>query len=349
MIDWVTAIIPFEHEPLNSGSVLKVDASGEVEWETPCRLQVEGSHEHTIQVRSQGGDGEGCATELVLHGNPAKYLQGHNVFGSDDVRQLVYDTFKSVCKCLGLPVTSEVLKSVLAGKYRFVRVDVNYMFELKTLADVKSWIRAAEYKSKTRHGRPSSKAGTLYWGKQSRRWSIKAYSKGEEIQGPKSHKLPEQFTDTPIFEFAQNKLRLELVLRAKELDKINLADADCWSIETPYLIFNDYVKRIEMSEQIALTTDKLSELPHHLRGTYILWSNGENPRENLSKPTFYKHRKQLREYGIDINIAVDRIDRSNVVPLVRILEAKPVAVPDWAYEMNLIHPSLREGNNHAAA
>lgn len=337
MIDWITAIIPFDHEPINGGSVLKIAPSGEVEWEAPCRIKVEGSHDAGIQVTSRGSNGEGRASELILNGNPAKFLQGHNVFGSDNLIALVLKTFTSVCNVLNLAPDQQAYDRVAAGQYRLTRVDINYMFELPTMADVRTWIRAAEYKSKTRHGRPSSKAGTLYWGKNSRRWSIKAYSKGEEINGPKSHKLPDQFSETPIAEFAQNKLRIELTLRAKELEEIQLLQADKWGMKTPYQIFNHYVKRIEMSEQIALTTDKLNELPRHLKGTYMLWRAGENLRENLSKPTFYKHRKELLTLGIDINLAVDSVDRSNVVPLIRVLEAQPVQTPAWAYELQLIY------------
>lgn len=347
MIDWVTAIIPFEHQPLNSGSVLKVLPDGEIDWEAPCRLQVEGSHEETISVRSHGGSGEGQATELVISGNPAKYLQGHNVFGSDDLLSLVYDTFHSVCSALALEVPAAVVSDVAAGNYRLNRVDVNYMFALGTLSDVKSWLRAAEYKSKTRHGRPASKSGTLYWGKHSRRWSMKAYSKGEEIRGPKSHRLPRRFSSTPIEEFAQDKLRVELTLRTKELEKIGLMKARNWNQTKPREAFSDYLERIDMSEQVALSTEKLLELPHRLKGTYILWKSGENPRENMCRQTFYRHRRELLEYGIDINLAVEKPDRSNVVPLIRVLEAKPVEIPDWAFDQGLVHSSTRQAANVA--
>lgn len=347
MIDWVTAIIPFVHEPLNGGSVLKVLPSGEVDWESPCRLRVEGSHEQGITVRSQGGDGAGMATELVIGGNPSKFLQGHNIFGSDDLRSLVFDTLITIASSLDAPLSFEIIDLVRAGGYRLARIDINYMFELPTIGDVKSWLRAAEFKSKTRHGRPSSKAGTLYWGKHSRRWSIKAYSKGEEIQGAKSHKLLDCFKNTPLNDFAQNKLRVELTLRAKELEKIGLSGTHSWRTDTPLQIFNEYLKRIEMSEQIALSTQVLIDLPSYLRTTYVLWKDGHNPREFLSKPTFYKHRKALVEYGIDINLTVETVDRSNVVPLVRVLEAVPVGIPDWAFEMGLVHTSAQRFASNA--
>lgn len=337
MIDWVTCIIPFVHEPLNGGSVLKVLPSGEVEWETRCRLSVRGSHEKDIAVRSQGGDGAGLATELVIDGNPSKYLQGHNIFGSDDLLSLVLDTLQSVSSVLDFIVPIHVLDAVRAGEYRLTRVDVNYMFELPTMGDVRSWIRAAEYKSKTRHGRPSSKGGTLYYGKSSRRWSIKAYSKGEELKAGKAHRLPDHLSGTPLFDFAQNKLRLELTLRGKELDKIGMSTSRMWSGMDPLKLFAEYVTRIEMNEQIALTDKVLHDLPRQLQGTYMLWSTGLNPRELLPKNTFYRHRKGLLEHGIDINLAVEKVDRSNVVPLIRVLEAVPVGIPDWGFDMKLVH------------
>ena len=47
--------------------------------------------------------------------------------------------------------------------------------------------------------------------------------------------------------------------------------------------------------------------------------------------------KQLKEYDINIELVRD-VDKpvDNVVPLIRILEAEPVGIPDWAYEQNLV-------------
>ncbi len=53
----------------------------------------------------------------------------------------------------------------------------------------------------------------------------------------------------------------------------------------------------------------------------------------LSKTSFYKHRRDLLEYGIDIAIRKEVADRTNVIPLVRVLEAVPVGVPKWAIRL----------------
>ena len=50
---------------------------------------------------------------------------------------------------------------------------------------------------------------------------------------------------------------------------------------------------------------------------------------------FYRYKKALREYGVDISTKSPK-EKSNIIPLVRYLEAKPVGIPDWAYEKGLV-------------
>ena len=217
MIDWSTCELPCHHYPLNAGAVMKVTPEGDVEWASPCRLQVQGSHESSVQVRSVGElDDQGRARALLFSGNPSKFLQGHNVFGSDDLKSLMIDTFLKLSRSLALEPTYDDMHRIKMGDYPLAMVDINQSFELPRRQDVLAWIRAAEFKSKTRHGRPQMKGGTLYWGKHSRRWALKVYSKGEEIEAPK-HKLPYELQDTLLPQWADNKLRLELRLLHKEL------------------------------------------------------------------------------------------------------------------------------------
>ena len=43
------------------------------------------------------------------------------------------------------------------------------------------------------------------------------------------------------------------------------------------------------------------------------------------------------EYGIDISIVKDLdAEPSNVVPMIRYLEAVPMGIPDWAYSKGLV-------------
>jgi len=340
VIDWVTAIVPCTHPHLKTGAVMSIDPDGAVEWSAPKRLPILGSYDSRITVRSDGSVDTDRASHLVISGNPSKFLQGHNIFGSDDLHALMLDTYNSICTTLELrPLLSDIA-AVRAGDYRLTRIDINYMFDLPRREDVPAWLRAAEYKSKTRHGRPCSKGSTLYWGKGSKRWEMLAYDKAEEVKKPK-HRLPDALMNTPLLAWIQNKLRIELRLKSKQLDEMQLSLAKNITPHTVIATYFAYLGRLEMTENIALSTDTLMDLPQRLRSTYNLWKDGHDLRFNMSRNTFYKHRRELLEYGINIDIRQDSRDTSNVVPLVRVLEAKPAEIPSWAFDLGLIHPSAR--------
>lgn len=333
--------LPCLHSPLNTGRIICIDPDGQTEWESPKRLVVAGSHDSNFRVSSEGSDGQGRATHLKFSGNPAKFLQGHNIFGSDDLVSLMNDVYKKIISLLQLSPSVKDYKDVSLGLYKVTSIDINYSYELPSRADVLAWIRAAEFKSKTRHGRPSTKGGTIYWGKHSKRWALKAYSKGEEISAGKGHKLPASLLDTPLVSFADNKLRIELRILSKELDNLNLKTANKLNPQKIKSLFNEYIQRLQMTEQIILSDDKLQLLPQRLRSTYILWRDGYDLRSELPKTSYYRNRAALLDFGIDIALRSEKTKTSNVIPLLRVLEAKPVSVPDWAFDMGLVHASAK--------
>lgn len=340
MIDWVTATIPYKHKPLPKGMVVLSDSNGEVEQSYPRRLRFNGSYDASIAIDSKGGDGQGMATELVIDGNPSKFLQGHNVFGSDDLIALVKDVFLQIARFYSLPVSDIDLHRLNTGDYKINRIDINYSFELPSRKDVRSILRALEYRSKTRHGRPNMSKSTLYWGKSSRRWALKAYSKGDEIEGGKGHQLPPELQKTQISAWADNKLRIELMLRSLELKALEKTKANLLMKDTIYRLFREYIGRLEMSEQVRLKDKVFEELPTFVRSTYINWLNGEDCAQILSKSAFYRHRRELLGFGVDISrLRPPTRDDNNIIPIVRYLEAKPASIPDWAFEQGLIHPS----------
>jgi II/X family phage/plasmid replication protein len=91
-----------------------------------------------------------------------------------------------------------------------------------------------------------------------------------------------------------------------------------------------------MTQQATLVDEQLMKLPVKLYGTYQLWRQGADCKQMLPKSTFYLHRKQLLEHGIDILSMHLAPEHNNVVPMIRIIEAVPVAIPQWAYDKKLI-------------
>ncbi|WP_181591874.1 phage/plasmid replication protein, II/X family [Pseudomonas luteola] len=62
----------------------------------------------------------------------------------------------------------------------------------------------------------------------------------------------------------------------------------------------------------------------------------------ISRTTFWRHRSELMKYGIDISVRADKRPESNVVPMIRVLEAKPAAIPAFFFERTLSISSARK-------
>ena len=117
MLDWSLVHFPVLHGPIYSGEVVSLHSDGSEEWRTYKRTQATGSYDKTISLKSSGGNGAGQATYLWVNGNPSKFLQGHNVFGSDNAISLLYDVFCILVKQYDLHPTEEEIHRVKTGDY----------------------------------------------------------------------------------------------------------------------------------------------------------------------------------------------------------------------------------------
>ncbi len=96
MIDWFRGEVPFQHRPLPTGHLLSLSIDGEEEWVSPKRLDCRSTHETNLVLRSAGSVGHGYASSLLIDGNLAKFLQGHNAFGSRNMNALVAESFRII-------------------------------------------------------------------------------------------------------------------------------------------------------------------------------------------------------------------------------------------------------------
>ena len=332
MIDWVSAVLPCKHDPskLMSGFVMAYDAQGNNEWTVNKTLSIEGSHSSKIQIKSH------TENQIYISGNPTKFLQGHNLFGSNDLIGLMGKFFDALLQHdIGLCPDPFQIAAIKNGEYELTRVDVNETWHLSNQRDVLAWIRAVGETAYLKHrGAGQFSGDTAYFGKNSRRWALKCYSKGLEILA-KGHKLPPELAIPEMIEYAQKALRIEGVTRQLELKRRSLHLACNWDVDTAEELLLEYISKLEMSDVYMLKDDVLDSLPSRLRLTYQAWLNGDDLKTVLPRPTFYRYRKQILEYGVDISSKSPK-EKSNVIPLIRVLEAKPVGIPDWAYEKNLV-------------
>jgi II/X family phage/plasmid replication protein len=339
MIDWTRVLIPVLHRPINSGSVMSVNPDGDIEWISPKRVPVRGSYESSIIVRSQGGDGRGNATHLYIDGNPSKFIQGQNIFTSNDLNGLLEETLSRVGVALRFP-TRIASARVRRGDYEVLGLHLARLFDAGSNQRVEQIQSALALKSRTRRGRCQTIGYTNYWNKSKRknRWLIKSYGKHKEIvSGGKGHSLPEEIPcRDELIQAANGMLRIELEIYKQELKEKDLVYGRDFTEEVLESLYQEYWERISMSTQAVITSQEIDLMPRCLQSSYLLWKEGIDVRSRMSEPTFYRHRKEILEYGVDIAIPNEMTEQSNVIPLFQTIEAKPVSNPQWAYDAGLI-------------
>lgn len=330
MIDWISATVPFDWDvPINGGAVVHYRADGSVEWGTDKTLHLRGSHDARIAVRTVERG------KMEFSGNPAKFQQGHNLFGSDDLKGLLIDTLIDICEAVQLAPSEDNLRAWRRGEIVLSRVDVTGMYELPSFSDVGSWLQAAGKTASVKwRGRGHFQDGTLYFGKvakgkRSSPWQMKLYHKGQEVL---VHKLPKDLEGREELEkWASNKLRIEVTLRTQELKRLGLHYVSCWTVERAAKVFEAYLSKLDIGEQQMVDVEVEEQLKPSLRSAYIAWKSGADMRNVLLRATFYRYRKEIMDVtGSDIGTLVST---GNVVPLRRYLEAKPVGAPEWAGEL----------------
>ncbi|WP_197911788.1 phage/plasmid replication protein, II/X family [Kineobactrum salinum] len=99
MIDWLDLLsLASTTHTSRTGHVILPAENLNMTCRSGCRPPVLTSEN---VVRSQGGDGEG-RTELYISGNPAKFLQGHNVFGCELVCDLAAGVVRKILDTVGI-------------------------------------------------------------------------------------------------------------------------------------------------------------------------------------------------------------------------------------------------------
>ena len=340
MIDWVTGKFWITHNPevLRSGQSIRtkiVDGVETIEYDIANRLSVKGSHDASITIRSHTDN------TVEISGNPAKFLQGHNVFGTNDLKYLVAKMIDKLCMIdeLELKPTDVEYDNIQQGIYHLSRVDVNEHFAFPSAQVARAWLRAAGNSANMKfRGAGLFKEGTLYF--EGKRYIPKIYFKYDEINSKdKSHRLPDELLQIPeLVEYAEKSLRFEIKILSTQLKDWMLHLGCNWDADTATMLINDqFISKLQLSANMPIENEVIESLPKNLRLTYTAWVNGEDLRQVLSRPTFYRYRTRLMEYGIDISIVKDiEKEQSNVVPMIRYLEAVPMGIPDWAYQKGLV-------------
>lgn len=331
MIDWLTCKIAVDlPAPIADGWTLKINADGTEKFRCPHRLSVAGSFESSLTIRAV------VREELELSGNLAKFLQGHNLYGTDDPVELLWAAMQRLETHLGAKLSEIGLTSPseLARRTTVTRIDCTDMLQFDTFGDVQAFLRSAEATGRIpRRGRGVMKGSTVVFGhgagKENTRWQIVLYSKGQEIT---AHPLPSfMMEDRDILDWVNRCARVEVRLFRNELRESGLRSLARWDSRTAAMMWRQKVEQLSFNEVIIDECADLAKLPDHLRGTYAQWKLGHDLRGSMTKAKFYRHRRLIESItGVDIAISPAPSALPSVVPIKRVLAAGIVSRPTWS-------------------
>lgn len=309
---------------VNDGHVFSIDQDGEVKWDVPSKLVHRGSHETSIRIRSDGN-------RISLEGNIGRFNRSDNLFGYT-VAECVQLANLVLAK-FDLPPFSDskpmmlVIKGGEDGGYQatgavITRVDLTCNWATGSAGNVEQFIR---YLQGFKSGRqePTNYKGTgVAWGVGSKYWYAKVYDKaGEYFRqcGKKSKAFDEQ-----LFQFMQSSgiARHEIELKSRYLKQNNLWRLSQWGFgmeERVYALFNDVIEGQSYVDSFLEIEGRAGELA-------VAWRDGADLKKRLSTATYYRYRKLLLKYNIDIAIP------SNIKRLqsrVEVITLAPAVIPSW--------------------
>ncbi len=374
MVDWLSGSIPvYTGKDFFDGMIAEVDREGTPIWHSYKTAPIRGSHSSSFYLTCQTT--RHGVKQLRFSGNPAKFIQGHNCFGPSDPQLLLSIVLPDLFRRLGV-WCDESIASVKMGNVRLSRIDVTGSFETGSYQSAADWLHSAKGYFSTSHQKISVEDEGVYFGKHSRRRSGKIYHKGSEILKPKhgpSLSISEKHREL-LKQWASDKIRIEFCLRSNYLNEFTYSNEKGFQKKTQYLLENPNIKlldsryidqavpglewlynwknidlnlmhrklieeKIYISEGAMYAEKTKYNLPIAAFRTFQMWEQGLDPRGHLKKATFYRHKKQIKDIlAIDISLPNPNLnpDFAPVIPLVRIIEASTVPIPEWAYQNQLI-------------
>lgn len=351
MIDWISAIFPVPCK-VAGGKIITLSPDGEILFEKNSPYIFQGSYDSKISVcniiaeKSLRGKGLEVGlhdTFLYVSGNPAKYLQGHNIYGSNDLQALMCKWVQSIVKLLPIDDNwRQVLcYKAFSGDYQITRIDVTENFRVGTTNDdVHKWLHNANKTARMSHKNASPMKGdTFYFGQHSRRHTVKLYNKYSEIE---RHGVDPKLIDyhDKMKRDIEGCIRIECCYRSKKLEDMGFssgrqimyyANKNAKRVsEVIQDMLKEDIKKIQLSAQVDNNQITVKTVGAAAYGVYCSWSDGNDVRTDMAKATFYRHRNKLLPYGVDL-LLPPIAEKKKVVNLQRFVltDIPMLTAPEW--------------------
>lgn len=315
--DWLTAS---EHHPQGG---LPIVFSGLNSWydrEGVCRSErtlpesVGGSFDTVVRVGCNG-------SRVFISGNVGRFGRADNLFNFGWTE--TWGAANRILQDVALPPLGVACGLPGDAGYRpgarVSRLDITANFSAGSDAQARAVIRWLGAQSLARMKRGQAGDESVWWANT--RHMFKAYMKAPEML--KHGASADEFA--VVWCQKEGVVRVEIELKRRLLADLGLDHVGAVSDAALLSVFKDQtelLRRVDRSD----APDLLASLPARYRMTCAAWLAGQDVRSMMAHGTFWRHAKVLREYGVDIAQARN----VEAFPLkVRVIELKPLAVPDW--------------------
>lgn len=331
MIDNLTILFNIKHTPF--GKPVSYSDDNDSEKKAYKRKVQVRNYNTSLNVHSkQNGQ------QIEVSGNFVKFLQGHNIFGSNDLQGLCRDVISEVAKRLDIIISKADWIEILKGYYEVMGVDVAGNYRVFSREEVPMIIRGIELHWRDQGLNVSNYGSqTVYLDQHNKNVALKFYDKRAELRKhPLPNDLPERLR---LLKYTRPLVRAELTLGAAELRRRGLDKGANWSAQLAKELLLDEVAASGLGGEIkrVLLPVEYDELPHLLKLTYRLWLHGDDVKELFDIQKYRRHRNALQNYRIDISKPQPK-HRVKMVDIKTCISPENVATfPRFAKKHGLIH------------
>lgn len=244
--------------------------------------------------------------------SPMKALQGHNVFGSNDVCAIASAIICGTLDRLKIQYAEGQRGAWSAGDFTIRAIDLTHRFCLPDGLTSFDICRHLLRTSPVRLCKPQ-------WLDQGIGVRLRTSNPGTEwVLYDKSRELMDKRTKASsylkavvgsdaknvwrlLLEIAESTIRAELKLSKSYLKRHHLTDGRAWTPKRAQTIYLSELKSLRMDAPISLNRAVARVQSKPLQITLLLWSGGHDVHAIFPKSTFNSHRQAImRQTGIDI-------------------------------------------------
>lgn len=262
-------------------------------------------------------------TAIGIRCNPLKVLQGHNVFGANNLRVLAPEIIVRVLDHLNIAYAHDDVTKWVAGEFDIHAVDITHRYclaENVTVCDIRRhMIRNMPieryFPAALRRGDGVRfDASSTYAA-----WLI--YDKRKEMKDKRTHAFPvlaavhgEQADDVwnLLTGTAKRSARVELKLENKYLEQHSLNRGSAWTANTANEVYDRELAalRLEHHKPMSVLRDSIAAVTNTVhRRTLEMWARGCNLKSLFSRASLDSHRKAIiKACGIDIDRDIPAVE-----------------------------------------